>query len=300
MKKAINNFRKWALCALIIVASTQVITAGKPKKGNGNVLTKTLTLKEYHSIEIQTYCNVNIECGKMPMAKLTLDENLFQYFKLEVENGVLKISSTEWLKQSALVLELQVPFITGLTNSGWGKIHVNGLNTKGFKLIGRTGKISVSGKVNRLEVSTGTGSVNLENLKAKVVKVEKGGWGKVKVNATDSLYISGKYGEVTHTGDAVVIKDGEVKVMTEENAKKGTVTYIELSVYNNTPLRIQLIIKGPENANFSYGFAIIAYGKRVKNIPIGTKIWEQNSMGMKGKLLLEVKAEDKGKTIKLF
>lgn len=289
-----------ALIAFLFLSTS----VGKgPINGNGKVVKKQLALESFHAVSVETYFNTDISCGKMPMAEITIDENLMEHLIIEVKDGVLSIDVDEWIEATQSQIKLQMPFLTEFSQSGWGKVNISHMKSANFKLKTRTGTIKVQGKALKTSVWSGSGSIDLSELETQVMEVDKNGNGALRIQVSDTLKIKGDAGEVVYQGNPTIIHQNEgVEALSADEASKNkeTIVYVNFKVKNNTNSKKDFIIKGPRGASFGYGFPMQPRTTRSKRVPVGTKIWLQHPNGIRGKLLLEVSADDEGKTINLF
>ena len=126
---------------------------------------------------------------------------------------------------------------------------------------------------------------------------------KAIVNAIDLL-------ESTLSEDARVELIGKPKVMkgdTKKVLKKtisnkdSSVQWITFKIKNNSLNRKHFVVRGPkaDGSKFGYGFPMMPQAVRKEKWSVGTKIYFKSKFGI-NKLLVTIKAEDAGKTVKLF
>jgi uncharacterized membrane protein YphA (DoxX/SURF4 family) len=293
-----------AAAVLVFTALTGQVFADKPSKGNGNVVSVTkMPSEKFYQLDVQTYCNVEVTCGEMPKVEVIIDSNLQPLLEVYVENGALIIGTNAWLQPTSIKVKVSVPFLTKASISGWGNISIKDVETKEFSLNAETGHITLTGDVETLNLIGGTGTINATSLAANSVNVKQDGHGLIKVNAQQSLQVTGKPSNVVYLGSPVVTKSMEgTNVRSMEKAKQNAQNkprYFTFTVKNNTWSKLDCYIEGPSNSPFSYGFPIGGKMIRRERAPVGTKIYEVVDGNERGKLLLEVTAGMEGKTIKL-
>ena len=298
--KSLNQKTVQILTVVLLLIGIQTnASAGDLIKGNGTVISQKRSLEKFHRIEIETFCNVTVNNGSMPMMELKTDENIAEKLNIRVEDGVLIVSTEYWLEATVLELNLQTTFITSFKNSGWGRISIRNLQTDKFELYGKTGKISLEGKVNKLIINAGTGNIDASNMEAQSVEIDKTAHDKVKVNAKNRLVINGNTNNVFYTGKPELIKNGvseSPKGM--DNLEKTQVEYVTVKIKNNSLLNMAFVIRGPEERSFSYGFSMFPFSTKKEKVPVGTQFFDETITGEK--LLRTVKKDDDGKTINLF
>ena len=77
--------------------------------------------------------------------------------------------------------------------------------------------------------------------------------------------------------------------------------WIPFKIKNNSWNRNNFLVIGPkkDGSSFSYGFPMMPGTTRKENWSVGSKVYKVNRLGLR-KLLVEIKEEDKDKTVKLF
>lgn len=93
--------------------------------GSGNPVTIVRELPEFHSINHTTVGLVSLTCADTQKVSVTVDDNIYQYVKMEVVNGELVISivSPEGLSDFDLKFDISVPEIRMLTTGSAGQIE---------------------------------------------------------------------------------------------------------------------------------------------------------------------------------
>lgn len=300
----------FASCTLVLSLFLFNSSVGKdPIKGNGHLVTKKLALAPFHSVSIETFFNVDITCGKMPMAEVTIDENILKHLQIEVKAGVLTVNVDQWVEATQSKLQLQIPFLTDFAISGWGTVNITHLKSARFNLKAGTGRVKVQGTALRSRVLSNTGGIDLSELDTRVMEIQKNGYGDLRVKVDDTLIIKGGAGKVVYNGSPIIVNasgaegsDGVITISAEKERQlsKKALVYVRLKIKNNSKTKQDFVIKGPREDSFSYGFQIPARSYREERVPQGTKIWLECNSGISGPLLLEVSAADEGKTIDLF
>ncbi len=137
---------------LIFAASTSCIFMGPSIKGNGKVVTEVRKTDDFDKIEASRGVNVYLTQGTDKEVVVKADENLLEGIKTKVEDNVLKIYSTERVRNAA-------SFKVFVTNPEFSKISTSsGSNVFSEGVI----------KSDNLELSGSSGS----NMKLKI-DVEK-------------------------------------------------------------------------------------------------------------------------------
>lgn len=201
--------RHFALAAAVLLAAAPCAgpaSAAEPLEGSGKPETRTLDLAAFTRIDLGGTFNASIGFGKTQRVEVTIDDNLWDILRAEVDNGRL---SLDWAGRGqpaapCLVTIVMAAPLEEFTLAGAGNVLVAGLSGKHLDLYLRgTGGAALEGFVESLQVFlTGAGGCDAGELKAKDVKVILAGVGDCDVHATESLdvRISG-VGNVTYRGD---------------------------------------------------------------------------------------------------
>lgn len=281
--------------------------ASKRIDGNGKITTQQKAVKQFYKVNVGTFCNVKVISGSMPMYSLKVDENLQEYYTIELKDGVLHITAEEWPEPTSILLTIQAPFINEFSNSGWGTIQINDLNTENFTLNANTGNVTLSGEVQQLTINAGTGTINAGKMTAKKINLHQNSHGKSVLGTSQSINISGELGKVSYYGNPIVNKEAasqSLSIKSIENyniilPKKVDLKYVTVTIKNNSFGWSGFVIRGPKMHDFSYGFSILPYNSKRERIPVGTKFYKK-TLGGTEKELISISANDDCKTINLF
>jgi len=121
------------------------------------------------------------------------DDNLMEYIRTEVDDGVLEIEVRRSVRpKSDLWVSVSAARLDGVSLAGSGEVTVRGIEGREFDIsLGGSGDIDVSGRVEGLSVSlTGSGDIDADGLVADDVEVSIAGSGDVDVQARESLDVS--------------------------------------------------------------------------------------------------------------
>lgn len=291
---------------IIIILSMFFFTdINAQKRGNGNIVSIEKALSNFSVIYNGLSSNITFEYSNQASAELIVDENLINSIQIEVINGVLVIDQKEWISASRQIeIKISAPSIKGFKNSAHGEYVINNIEGKEFSVDASVGKITLEGFTDYLDIQTNVGKIDASNLETRTAILTISSFGEIIVNATEIVEanISGT-GKVIYVGEPSIINsenvDGKIISIEENSIPKAPVDYINVKLKNNSLRRVHLVFAGPENARFSYGFPIGRFHSRTKRFPVGTKIYLDNGEEEK-RLLLEVKLEDSGNTLKLF
>lgn len=293
---------KLILILILLLSSIPMAFADEEIRGNKKLVEVKKVLEQFYKIDLKIFGNVKVICGAMPMVTITTDENIQPHIFTAVNGNTLKITSEGWIEPSKLSILVQLPFITDFDISGWGNVTIENVASEHLRVHAPTGNIKLSGKVKNLAIENGTGNVNAEELEAENVVVNKKGWGNISVWATETLQVKGNYGLVNYKGEPKLLGNLENEIVNAQRIEKAPpapIPFVNVTFKNNSNSKQNFIINGPQRGKHVYGFPINAAGTRKESCPVGSKIYIE-TLGLKGKLLVEVTAEDEGKTIELF
>lgn len=96
---------------------------------------------------------------------------------------------------------------------------------------------------------------------------------------------------------------GDTKKVLARQSKEveQAINWISFKIKNNSWNRNNFYVVGPkaDGTRFSYGFPMMPGKVKKERWTVGTKIYRVNKVGFR-KLLVTIKADDQGKTVKLF
>jgi hypothetical protein len=141
-------------------------------KGNGNVITRTITIDNYDEINVAGPMEFAYEQSEAaPFLSITLDENLLDYIKAEVKNGKLNIGPKYENEQS---YNLRATTFKVKSNSrGLSKLKVAGSGTFNINSALSFDKLAIN--------AAGSGKLNLRHaLKGNSLELSKAGSGNIE------------------------------------------------------------------------------------------------------------------------
>jgi hypothetical protein len=212
-----------ALCAVFSLSCT--VQAGRAIRGSGHVTDQTHKLSSLTAVELATFGNLYIEKGNREEIRVEAEENLHDYFRIEVEGRKLVIGTERHANlrpKKPVNFYLTVKKLDTIELSGCGNIEAPDLE-------GGHVKVSISG----------AGDIKAKDLKGDVVSIEVSGAGDFVADGIDAgklrISISGAGDveideatadraelEISGAGNAE-ISNGEIK--TQEITISGTGDY---------------------------------------------------------------------------
>ena len=217
--------------------------SGNSVIGNGNVITETRSVADFHSIKSSGSIDVEIRPAETYSVEVQNDENLVKYIETEVNNGVLDVRYKNGIyTNDHAKIFINAPTLNEISSSGSADITINGtLQNSGeirFRLSGSgdvdgnvdapsvkayssgSGDIRLSGKTKDFLCEIrGSGDVKCADLKSENANVSVKGSADVRVFASVSLKVtvSGS-GDVYYSGNP---SNPEIKISGSGEVKKG-------------------------------------------------------------------------------
>jgi len=178
-------------------------------KGSGNVGTENRDIKGFKSIDVSGVFNVEVVAQKDFSVQVEADDNLLQYIKTEVHDGVLEISTTKRIKsKNGLKIRIAAPDLEGVEASGVAKILVSDLKNANFKVdTSGASKVELAGVTDKLNIEvSGASKIDAENLTARAATIDSSGASKINVFATESVRVDASgASKITYSGGATEV-----------------------------------------------------------------------------------------------
>lgn len=229
------------IVAILFISVSSCRDFGRKIKGNGNVTTVNRQVSDATRIKVYGSMDVEIMEGETSV-KVTADENLQEYIKVENEGGALAIRMQDhinFFSDNDIKVYISTPKIEELTIAGSGNINgkskfvltdkmsftASGSGDIAMELnapevsakISGSGNIDLKGETKEIKVSiAGSGNFNGKDLKSENAEVSIAGSGDATIFADVNLSakIAGS-GSIEYSGNAAV---------TQKIAGSGTVT----------------------------------------------------------------------------
>lgn len=280
------------------------ITGVAQIKGNKNITSKAIEAAGITSIELQLYADVIVDQNKEEGITITGDENLISLITTDVVSGKLLLEQKEWIQPSQNIqILIGAPNIEKVAVDVHKTLTMRNINAKLLYLDARIGKIVVEGIAETVTLRLKNGQIDASELKTLDANLQITGSGKAIVNASNTLN-----SELSKDARLILTRTPRiVNGNTEMAVKMGSPTiddnlkYVKFRIKNNSWNRTNFLVIGPnkDGSSFSYGFPLMPGATRDENWTVGTKVYKTNTIG-KRTLLITVKEEDQGKTVKLF
>ena len=282
--------------------------------GSGKLVTLDPPVDIFNAVEVNNV-NVNVETGAENYSlHISVDDNLKDYFKWKVENGILKLffdlsggKYSRWISSSNTVVTIKAPAFEKLVNHGNSNVSVNLKGQSSFILLSDGNPdIEVTGKTGELVLqSSGNADINAGSLVADKIILTSNGNADIEVN-TKELVEKSILGNNDITNRYYT---STAKVASENYSDYIEATLISIKLKNTSllPVKITLISYRPdERGNGTTGFMLLPLGSKTVRFPVGTKLYladrEQVNTVMSGAKIsdqapfLVLKKDDDGKS----
>lgn len=288
---------------LILLVFTSSTLIGQIK-GNKNIETRTFDVANLKELKVNLYAKITVDQSLKNGMQITVDSNLFEKIDTEIVDGKLNLNQLEWIQPSKnIIIKIGAPLLQRIVTGTHETLFLNNVNSEYLNLMAIVGKIVVNGKVNQLNIGVELGEVQASKLIAENARVNIWGRGKATVFANNEIYsIVKNDGKLVVANTPKSLKGDTKKALAKtKKYRNKEVTWIPFKIKNNSWNRNNFVVVDPKKvgSSFSYGFPMMPGTTRKENWSIGTKVYKVNRLGLR-KLLVEIKEDDKDKTVKLF
>lgn len=273
-------------------------------KGNKNIETRTFSIENVEDIKINLYARIIIDYEAKEEMTITADSNLFDKIYTEVVDGKLNLNQLEWIQASQkIVIKIGAPNLKRVEKGTHETLQIKNVDAEYLNIMALVGKVVVSGKVDQFNIGVEIGEVDASKLIAKNARVNIWSRGKASVYVENEIYsIIKNDGNLILVNQPKILKgDTKKAIAKNEKSYNEDISWINFKIKNNSWNRNHFVVVGPkkDGSTFSYGFPMMPGSTRKENWSVGTKIYKLNSIGLR-KLLVQIKADDKDKMVKLF
>ena len=198
---------------LVALAVVAVVSCKKDSiRGTGPVVTRTLSIAGFSSVEAHYDIDAVITYGNIPEVKVTGYENLLDILEPELDNGVLKLKYSKQynnIRNGNVRFEIIIPRIERAGIYGSGDIKVKGFLTGNQFTAGIYGSGGITVENSNYEEATldiyGSGKIETQGLQVKNALVNVYGSGNSYISVSEKLItkIFGS-GDVYYWGSPVV------------------------------------------------------------------------------------------------
>jgi hypothetical protein len=221
-------------CALVLgLVAANIFSFGRVKdrflnfsfnfgsaQGSGNTASEVRRVSGFKAVDVGGVFQVEIVAQQEHAVEVEADDNLLQFIRTDVRNGVLNIETSRRLKTSnPLRIRVAAPDIEELDVSGAASVAVSNLKNPGLKVDSSgASKIKVAGETSKLVIDvSGATKVDGQNLVAENVSVEASGASSVQVNVAGNL-------RARTSGASSVIYSGNPKEVVKKTSGASSVS----------------------------------------------------------------------------
>jgi len=206
------------LTVLVIISMVSCDVMGEKVTGNGKVNTKNHAVESFSRLKIETVCKVEITQSDKEEVIVEADENLHDYIEIQQNGDQLRVRTREnvnFRSFEKLIIRIHVKAINDLNIASVGNVictnalvaddisvKVSSVGNTELKLNAKStdcrfstvGRLKMEGAANQAVVkNSSVGGVDMEEFKAKVLRINNSSVGGIQVYASEEIY-------VTHSG----------------------------------------------------------------------------------------------------
>ena len=273
-------------------------------KGNKNIETRFFNVENLEVVKINFYANITIDQSAKEGMTITMDSNLFDKIDTGIVDKVLHLDQLQWVQPSQeVVIKIGAPNLKRVEKGTHKTLKITNVHSEYLNVMAFVGKVVVQGKTTQFNVGIENGEIDASALIAQNARVNIWGWGKAKIHVENEIYSILKREARLELVNTPRSMKGDTKRALARNRKgeQEDVKWISFKIKNNSWNRHNFVVVGPkkDGSRFSYGFPMMPGKVKKERWSTGTKVYKVNKLGLR-KLLVTIKAEDKGKTVKLF
>lgn len=286
------------LLALLFLLPTSSMNA--QIEGNGKMITKSFDVENVTRFVSNFYADITLDMGIKEGVTITAESNIMDYIGIEVDDNTLSLDQKKWIEPTKRIkIIVGTPNLMEVVMDTHDDLKVVNIVADIFKVNADIGKIILSGEANDLQVKSKNGTIEASNLIVKMASVKIEGYGSAVFNASRKVICDlSEDAKMTNVNEDAKLIDctNDVKIGVVNETR-----YIDLKIKNNSFSRKHFVVVGPkpDGRSFSYGFPMMPGAVKKENWTIGTKVYQENSVGAR-KLLVTLSEENEGQTVKLF
>jgi len=273
-------------------------------KGNKEIETRSFNIENVEVIKINFYAKITVDQSAEEGMTITMDQNLFDKINTEVVDKTLHLDQLKWVQPSQeVIITIGAPNLKRVEKGTHKTLTIKNVDNDYLNIMAFVGKVVVSGKTEQFNVGIENGEVDASELVAKNARANIWGWGKAKLYVENELYSILKNEGRLELSNIPKKLSGDTKKALSENKKlkEVEIKWINFKIKNNSWNRNNFFVVGPkqDGSKFGYGFPMMPGKVKNERWTVGTKVYRVNKIGLR-KLLVVIKPEDEGQTVKLF
>jgi len=179
-------------------------------RGSGIVSSEQRSVAQFNAIKSSITADIKIVFSNKYQLQISGDDNIIKLISSTVSNNQLRVTATKnFSTQNPISIIIKMPVLKKIQQSGAGNLIIDNVTKESLILLfSGSGHVSAIGDVKKLNVIlSGTGSLNLERLKAETASVAIEGMGNAHVSVSKQLDARIKgMGDIIYSGQASVRK----------------------------------------------------------------------------------------------
>ncbi len=275
--------------------------------GNKVKATKEVSFESIRHIELNLNIDFNIYASAdETKVVIESEKNIIDLIGLDHQDGKLQIDQVEWIEYNMpCIVNIYTNDLEYVYNDSWSNVNIYDINQESLTLHSSIGKLNAFGKVDDLSIITKQASIDASQLLAKRADVKITSDGTVSINAQTlgktNIDDEATLNQINLADNTTISSSIPKKEVRKEKPNKIDTRFIKVNIKNNSLERVHAYVKGPkpDGKYFSYGLSWFPMASKQETWSIGTKLYKVGILGHR-RLLLEIKEEDEGQTIKLF
>jgi Putative auto-transporter adhesin, head GIN domain len=253
-------------------------------QGSGKLLTINPAVTAFNSIEINNLnVKVKIETGAESCTMLvSIDDNLKDFFRWEVVEGILKISFDmnggkypRWLSENNTVIIITAPAIEKLVNKSNSDLEISLQNQNNLNLFtDGNPDIKITGKIALLNLqSTGNAEIKAAELDVEKIIISSNGNADIEVKTKDLVEK-----EIKGNNDIINLFYSTKKIKKQDynnwDSENSDLISFRFKNKSSIAAKVTLISYRPDKSgNGTNSFTLIPFGTKTLKFPEGTKIY---------------------------
>lgn len=289
------SFAKLISLGVLISFGHQAV-AQKALYGNGTIQEKKRIVKKFTTLNVQLNGTIYVHLGQQSHVVVKTDENLISKVQTKVSSsGVLTIDQDGWPEPSkGFVVHVFTPYLTKIEGDSWSDIEISYIEQDFLTINKDLGTMKIKGKVNDLNVDSKQAKMDFSKLIVRNAQVNLEVRAKLTLCCAESVIKT-----IDRSSKFILLSDGTDDELATEKTKVQKPKYVNFSLINNSYSRKNFVVRGPLEAPFSYGFALMPYFAKKERWPVGTKIYRESLSG-ETTLLRVIELEDAETKVKLY
>ena len=202
--------RTWSVAvvtAVMVMSLAGCQGLGPRIHGSGIAATELRDVPPFQRVRVQGQGNLLVRVGGNRAVHIETDDNLLPYVLTDVDGDTLTVKMKDGQSYSfrrGLHIVIDIPAITGVALAGAFDADLHGVRGQAFEAsIAGSCDIRADGEVDTVAASiSGSGDIDISELRARNASVRIAGDGDVEVNVTGRLDVSiSGSGDVLYAGD---------------------------------------------------------------------------------------------------